>query len=254
MRILATSGGFLALGPRPLPWRRGPLIEHAIHLAGDPDAAPVLLRRHGAAATRSTASPASTARSPAPTSAPRTSSCSRCPTSRTSAAHLLAAGRDLGRWRLGRQPARRVAGARPRRGAARVLGERRRARRRLGRLDLLVRRRPDRQLRPRPSRSPRPGWACCPTATASTTTARTSAGRCCTRWSGTASLPTSHATDDGVGLVYEGTELVEAVADRPGVAAYVVERQADGSVIETADRAAGCWADATHSERDRLPA
>jgi peptidase E len=45
-------------------------------------------------------------------------------------------------------------------------------------------------------------------------------------------LPTSHATDDGVGLVYEGTELVEAVSDRPGVAAYVVERQADGSVTE----------------------
>ncbi len=32
-------------------------------------------------------------------------------------------------------------------------------------------------------------------------------------------LPTSHATDDGVGLVYDGTELVEAVADRPGAAA-----------------------------------
>lgn len=45
-------------------------------------------------------------------------------------------------------------------------------------------------------------------------------------------LPTAHATDDGVGLVYEGTELVEAVSDRPGVAAYVVERQADGSVTE----------------------
>ena len=46
-------------------------------------------------------------------------------------------------------------------------------------------------------------------------------------------LPTSHATDDGVGLVYEGTELVEAVADRPGVAAYVIERQDDGTVTET---------------------
>ena len=46
-------------------------------------------------------------------------------------------------------------------------------------------------------------------------------------------LPTSHATDDGVGLVYEGTELVEAVSDRPDVAAYVIERQADGGVTET---------------------
>ena len=46
-------------------------------------------------------------------------------------------------------------------------------------------------------------------------------------------LPTSHATDDGVGLVYEGTELVEAVADRPGAAAYVVERGPDGTALET---------------------
>ncbi len=46
-------------------------------------------------------------------------------------------------------------------------------------------------------------------------------------------LPTSHATDDGVGLVYDGTELVEAVADRPGPAAYVVERGPDGAAIET---------------------
>jgi hypothetical protein len=45
-------------------------------------------------------------------------------------------------------------------------------------------------------------------------------------------LPPGHATDDGVGLVYEGTQLVEAVSDRPNVAAYVVERQEDGSVTE----------------------
>lgn len=46
-------------------------------------------------------------------------------------------------------------------------------------------------------------------------------------------LPASHATDDGVGLVYDGTELVEAVADRPGAAAYVVERGPDGTAVET---------------------
>ncbi len=46
-------------------------------------------------------------------------------------------------------------------------------------------------------------------------------------------LPTSHATDDGVGIVYDGTEISEVVADRPGVAAYVVERRDDGSVAET---------------------
>jgi len=46
-------------------------------------------------------------------------------------------------------------------------------------------------------------------------------------------LPAGHATDDGVGLVYRGTELVEAVADRPGTAAYRVERGEDGTAVET---------------------
>lgn len=46
-------------------------------------------------------------------------------------------------------------------------------------------------------------------------------------------LPLSHATDDGVGLVYQGTSLVEAVADRPGARAYRVERLPDGTVRET---------------------
>jgi peptidase E len=46
-------------------------------------------------------------------------------------------------------------------------------------------------------------------------------------------LPTSHATDDGVGLLYRGTDLVEAVADRPGPAAYRVERGPGGSAVET---------------------
>ncbi len=46
-------------------------------------------------------------------------------------------------------------------------------------------------------------------------------------------LPTSYATDDGVGLVYDGTELVDVVADRPGVAAYRVERGPHGEAVET---------------------
>ncbi|MGY1736273.1 Type 1 glutamine amidotransferase-like domain-containing protein [Geodermatophilus sp. SYSU D00684] len=46
-------------------------------------------------------------------------------------------------------------------------------------------------------------------------------------------LPAGHATDDGVGLVYRGTALVEAVADRPGRAAYRVERGPDGTAVET---------------------
>jgi peptidase E len=50
---------------------------------------------------------------------------------------------------------------------------------------------------------------------------------------GDGTLPVSHATDDGVGRLYRGTELVEAVADRPDVAAYRVERTGDGNVVET---------------------
>jgi hypothetical protein len=36
-----------------------------------------------------------------------------------------------------------------------------------------------------------------------------------------------------VGLVYRGTAVVEAVADRPGKAAYRVERGPDGAAVET---------------------
>jgi peptidase E len=37
-------------------------------------------------------------------------------------------------------------------------------------------------------------------------------------------LPTTHCTDDGVGLVYHGTRLVEAVAEVDGKGAYIVTR------------------------------
>jgi len=46
-------------------------------------------------------------------------------------------------------------------------------------------------------------------------------------------LPAGHATDDGVGLVYRGTVLAEVVADRPGKAAYRVERGPGGTAVET---------------------
>jgi peptidase E len=46
-------------------------------------------------------------------------------------------------------------------------------------------------------------------------------------------LPTSYATDDGVGLLYRGTHLEQAVADRPDAAAYRVERGPDGGAVET---------------------
>lgn len=37
-------------------------------------------------------------------------------------------------------------------------------------------------------------------------------------------LPGGYATDDGVGIVYHGTEFVEAVSERPGAGAYRVTR------------------------------
>lgn len=45
-------------------------------------------------------------------------------------------------------------------------------------------------------------------------------------------LPTTHCTDDGVGLVYRGTELVEAVSERDGKAAFIVSREGDVAVEE----------------------
>ncbi|RJQ80462.1 peptidase E [Pseudonocardiaceae bacterium YIM PH 21723] len=45
-------------------------------------------------------------------------------------------------------------------------------------------------------------------------------------------LPLTHCTDDGVGLLYRGTELVEAVTERPGAYGYVVERDASGESVE----------------------
>jgi peptidase E len=50
---------------------------------------------------------------------------------------------------------------------------------------------------------------------------------------GNGTLPDGYATDDGAGLVYRGTTLAEAVADRPGPRGYELKREADGSVAET---------------------
>jgi peptidase E len=46
------------------------------------------------------------------------------------------------------------------------------------------------------------------------------------------SLPAGYATDDGVGLYYRGTELVEAVSELRGKGAYVVRREGDTAVEE----------------------
>jgi peptidase E len=41
-------------------------------------------------------------------------------------------------------------------------------------------------------------------------------------------LPETHCTDDGVGLVYQGTDLRGAVSETGGAGAYVVTREGDG--------------------------
>ena len=46
-------------------------------------------------------------------------------------------------------------------------------------------------------------------------------------------LPLAYATDDGVGLLYRDTELVEALAERAGAGAYRVERGPAGTAVET---------------------
>jgi peptidase E len=46
-------------------------------------------------------------------------------------------------------------------------------------------------------------------------------------------LPTAYATDDAVGLVYRQSEMVEAVTEEVGKAAYLVQRGQDGQAHET---------------------
>src|SRR6185436_20018512 len=50
---------------------------------------------------------------------------------------------------------------------------------------------------------------------------------------GDGTLGDGYATDDGAGLVYRGTELVEVVADREGPQGYELKRAPDASVMET---------------------
>jgi peptidase E len=49
---------------------------------------------------------------------------------------------------------------------------------------------------------------------------------------GDGTLPAGYATDDGVGLHYRGTDFVEAVSDTEGKGAYYIERGVDGVVVE----------------------
>ncbi len=46
-------------------------------------------------------------------------------------------------------------------------------------------------------------------------------------------LPAGYATDDGVGVLYHGTEFVEAVTEEDGKFGYFVEPGPDGTAVET---------------------
>jgi peptidase E len=46
-------------------------------------------------------------------------------------------------------------------------------------------------------------------------------------------LPAGYATDDGAGLLYRGTEMVEVVSDRAGAAGWHVAPGAGGTAVET---------------------
>jgi peptidase E len=46
-------------------------------------------------------------------------------------------------------------------------------------------------------------------------------------------LPSGYATDDGAGLLYRGTKMVEALAERDNAGAYLVERGPNNTALET---------------------
>jgi dipeptidase E len=50
----------------------------------------------------------------------------------------------------------------------------------------------------------------------------------------TGELPAGYAADDGVGLVFRGTELAEVVSERAAACGYRVERGPDGRALESA--------------------
>ena len=113
------------------------------------------------------------------------------------------------------------------------VGGRRRADRRLGGLDLLARRRHHRLLRPAAATDHQRAR---PAALVQRRPLRL-------RGAAPPALPLAgrrrdarrpgYATDDGAGLLYRGTEMVEAFAERDGAGAYFVERGPDGTAVET---------------------
>lgn len=231
MRILATSGGFLPSDRGAFQWRRGPLIEHAIHLAGDP-ARPAFcyIGTAGGDSLNGTAGfYRAFAGSDVRTSHLELFSMPNVPDVR---AHLLSqdviwvgggsVANLLAVWRVhGLDPVLRECWE-----AGVVL-----AGVSAGSICWHVGGPTDSfgpQLRPITD-----AMALLPYGNGVHYDSEPQRRPLLHQLVGDSTLPTSYATDDGVGLVYEGTRLVEAVADRPGVAAYRVERTPEGDVVET---------------------
>ena len=231
MRILATSGGFLPSDTGPFLWRRGPLIEHAIHLAGDPDRPRFCYI--GTASGDSLNGTAGFYRAFAGSDT-RTSHLElfTMPNVPDVRAHLL--GQDV-IWVGGGSVANLLAVWRVH-GLHEILRECWESGVVLsgvsaGSICWYVGGPTDSyglDLRASP-----PGLGLLPYGNGVHYDNEAERRPLLHALVGKGDLPTSHATDDGVGLVYDGTELVEAVADREGAAAYVVERQPDGTVTET---------------------
>jgi peptidase E len=231
VQILATSGGFLPSDYGPFHWRRGPLIEHAIALAGNPDRPRIchVGTAHGDSLNGIAGFYGAFAGSDARTSHLELFSLPNVPDIR---AHLLA--QDV-IWVGGGSVANLLAVWRAH-GLADVMREAWEAGVLLagvsaGSICWHVGGTTDSfglDLRPVTN-----GLALLPYGNGVHYDSEERRRPLLHRLVADGTLPTSYATDDGVGLHYRGTELVEAVADRPEVAAYKVARDLDGSVVET---------------------
>ena len=212
MNILATSGGFR---PDRRTWlTAGPIIELAFELAGAPER-PRFCYLGTALGDDPPCRRRLQARSPAATSWSATSACSRCRRSRTSA-RTCSPRTSSGSAAAASPTCSRSGGCTAGRDLPGGVGGRRRARRGVGRLAVLARRRHDRLLRPRPAPGHQRAGAAALRPTACTTTPRSSAARSTSGWSPTARCRPGTPPTTASGCVYRGTELVEAVADRPG--------------------------------------
>ena len=126
---------------------------------------------------------------------------------------LLDAGRDLRRRRLDARAARRLARARPRRDPARVLGVGRRARRPVARARCAGSSGASRARWARRRR--RPGLGFLPGSMSVHMDGEPARLPVCRAAIADGTIPPGYAADDGVALLFRGTELEEVVSSRP---------------------------------------